>query len=233
MRKIKKDLVQDAGFGNFLAAAEANGDVAVVANVDEAFEALGQRVVAVVEVEVAVVDDEGIELVAWLKAAHAPEEAACRLGGNPKCLREREESLVLVLLVVKFAYLNGIDHHAHDAHVMASADVAAQAHLYTHVEEGADGRDAGYQVDVRRGAMRHHHVATAHQFQLFAFTEDAVGHDGWCLPEQAIAVIGISIEAALGLQLTHQGDFTQVLRQVRLHGHLVLLCLFAAHPQHG
>ena len=128
MRKIKKDLVQHAGFGNFLAAAEADGDVAVVANVDEAFEALGQRVVAVVEVTV--VNDEGIELVARLKAAHAAEEAACRFGGDPKDLGEREEVLALVLLVVKFAHLDGIDHHAHDAHVMASADVAAQAHFY-------------------------------------------------------------------------------------------------------
>ena len=42
------DLVQDAGFGDFLATAEADGDVAVVADVDEAFEALDQRVVAVV-----------------------------------------------------------------------------------------------------------------------------------------------------------------------------------------
>ena len=116
---------------------------------------------------------------------------------------------------------------------MASADVAAQAHFNALVEEGADGCDTGYQVDVGRGTMRHHHVATAHQVQFFGFTEDAVRHDGRCLPEQAVAVVGVAIEAALGFQLTHQGDFSQVLRQVGLHGHLVLLCLFAASPQHG
>ena len=181
------DLVQNAGLGDFPASAEADGDVAVIAHVDETFEALGQRVVA--NVEVAVVDNEGIELVTRLKAAHTAEEATSRLGGDPEGLGERQEVVARVLLVVKFAYLNGIYHHAHDAHVMASADVAAKSHLHALIEEGTDGGDTGYQVDVRRGAMRHHHVAMAHQLQFLARTEDTVRHDRWCLPEQAVAVV--------------------------------------------
>ena len=51
----------------------------------------------------------------------------------------------MILLIMHLAYLDGIDHHAKDAHVMASADVAAKSHLHAPVEEGADAQQINAQ----------------------------------------------------------------------------------------
>ena len=64
-------------------------DVAVIADIDEAFEAVEEGVVVVVEV--AVVDDECIEIIAGFEAAYVSEETSGRLGGQPEGFGKREE----------------------------------------------------------------------------------------------------------------------------------------------
>ena len=49
-----------------------------------------------------------------------------------------------------------------------------------------------------------------------------MGHDGRCLAEEAVAVIGVAVAGALGLQLCHPGYLVAVLGEVRLHGQLVV-----------
>ena len=98
-------------------------DLAVVADVDEALQAVEQGVLG--GIEHAVVDDQGVELVAGLEAADLAEERACRLGGYPEDFGKGEEGLVVVLLVLHLAHLDGIDEHAEHIQVVTAADVAA------------------------------------------------------------------------------------------------------------
>ena len=149
------------GLGNLAAAAETVGDVSVIAQIDVTLQALEQRVAVVVQV--AVVNDEGVELVAGLEAAYAAEEAAGRLGGYPEGFGQGEEAAVVALLVAEFADLDGVDHRAEDAEVVAAADVAAEAYGYACFEEGAHGCQSGGEVKVRRGAVGHHDAAAAHE----------------------------------------------------------------------
>ena len=77
-------------------------------------------------IQVAVIDDEGIELIAGFEAAYAAEETAGRLGGKPERFGQGKERQLMVLLIVHFAYLYGINHHSEDAQVVTAADVAAE-----------------------------------------------------------------------------------------------------------
>ena len=147
--------------GDFLAAAEAMGDVAIIAKVDKALQAMEKRVIVVVQVMI--VDDHSIELVAGLETAYASEETAGRLGGEPEDLGEREERAVVVLLIVHLADLNGIDHHAKDAEIVTTTNIAAKAYRHALLDEGADGGQAGGDIEVRRGAMGHHDTIALHQ----------------------------------------------------------------------
>ena len=54
----------------------------VVAQIDETLQTVLQGVFS--GIEHGVVDDQCVEVVAGLEAAHLAEEAACRLGGNQK-----------------------------------------------------------------------------------------------------------------------------------------------------
>lgn len=69
---------------DFFSATEAMNDLAVVAKINIALQTLQERIV--IEIEVAIVDDKGIELVAWFEAAYTTKEAASRLGSEPKRL---------------------------------------------------------------------------------------------------------------------------------------------------
>ena len=132
--------------GDFLTAAEAMGDVAIIAKVNKALQAMEQGVIVVVQVMI--VDNDCIELVAGLETAYAAEETAGRLGGEPEDLGEREERAVVVLLIVHLADLNGVDHHAEDAEIVTTTDIAAQTYRYTLLDEGADGGQAGGDIEV-------------------------------------------------------------------------------------
>ena len=136
-----------------------------------------------VVVEVAVVDDECIEIIAGFEAAYVSEERASGLSGQPEGFGQREEMLALIALVVHLAHLDGIDDHAEDAEVVTSADVAAQAYADASVEECANGCHAGSKVEVGRRAMGYHDIVLPDQFQLVAFGPDAMRHDGRCLSE--------------------------------------------------
>ena len=108
----------------------------VVAQIDETLQTVLQGVFS--GIEHGVVDDQRVEVVAGLEAAHLAEEAACRLGGNPEGFGQGEEGLAMVLLVVHLADLDGIDQHAEHVEVMTTADVATQTNGQTFVEEEPD-----------------------------------------------------------------------------------------------
>ena len=61
-----------------------------------------------------------------------------------------------------------------------------------------------------------------HQFQFLPGRPHAVGHDRGCLSEEPIAVIGIAVTGALLFQIPHPLYLRDILREVRLHGQLVL-----------
>ena len=151
-------------FCNLLAAAEAVPDLAVVAQIDVSLQTLEQRIMVVIQV--AVVDDEGIELIAGFEAAYLSEEAACRLCGDPERLGQREKRTLVILLIVQLAHLNGINHHLEDAQVVTAADIAAESHAQPSVEELSDRRHARCQVEIRRRTVRHHYPTAFHQFLL-------------------------------------------------------------------
>ena len=69
---------------DFLSAAEAMCNLAVITHIDVTFQTVQQRVF--IRVQHIIVDDQGIELIAWLEAAHLSDEAASRLGGYPECI---------------------------------------------------------------------------------------------------------------------------------------------------
>ena len=79
-------------------------------------------------IEVAVVNDEGVELIARLEATHPAKETACRLRGHPEHVSHGEERPLMVLLVVHLAHLYRRDHHMEDADVVASADITAKTY---------------------------------------------------------------------------------------------------------
>ena len=216
--------------GDFLAAAEAMGDVAIIAKVDKALQTMEKRVIVVVQIMI--VDNHCIELVAGLETAHTTEETAGRLGGEPEDLGEREERAVVVLLIMHLADLNGVDHHAEDAEIMSTADITAQTYRHTLLDEGADGGQAGGDIEVRRGAMGHHDTIALHQLQLLASGPYAMGHDGRRLTEEAITVIGIAIAGALALEGMNPLYLGHVLGEMRLHGQLVLGGQIATGLQH-
>ena len=112
-------------------------DLAVVADVDEALQAVEQGVLG--GIEHAVVDDQGVELVAGLEAAYLAEERACRLGGYPEGLRQRQEPVAVVVLIVHLAHLDGIDYHAQHVQLMTATDVASQTYAQSLVQERAYG----------------------------------------------------------------------------------------------
>ena len=117
-------LPNDCRLRDPFSTAEAVLDLAIVAEIDKSFQSLLQGVV--VKVEHAVVDDQCIELIAWFEAAHLSKETACRLGGNPENFGQGKERLVVIILVVHLADLNGIYQHAEHVEVVPSTDVAAQ-----------------------------------------------------------------------------------------------------------
>ena len=129
-----------------MATAEAMGDVAIIAKVDKALQTMEKRVIVVVQVMI--VDNDCIELVAGLETAYESEETAGRLGGEPEDLGEREERAIVVLLIVHLADLNGVDHHAEDAEIMSTADITAQTYRHALLDEGADGGQAGGDIEV-------------------------------------------------------------------------------------
>ena len=59
--------------------------------------------------------------------------------------------------------------------------------------------------------MGHHNTVTLHQLQFVTSRPHAVGHDGWCLSEESVAVVGIAIALALWLQLGYPGNLRGVL----------------------
>ena len=147
-------------------------------------------------VQVAVVDDEGVEFVAGFETPHLAEEAPRRLRGHPERLGQGEESPLAIPLIVQFAHLYRIDHHPEDAQVVAAADVAAESHAHALVEELPDGRDARGHVEVRGGAVGRHHLVPFHQLQLLAFGEHAVGHHGGRLSEETVTVVSVAVAGA-------------------------------------
>ena len=123
-------------FWYLLAAAEAVHYLAVVTDIDETLQTVLQRVLG--RIKHGIVDDQCIEVVAGFEAAHLTKETSCRLGGNPEYLGQGQEGLVVVLLVVHLANLDGIDQHAEHVQVVTAADVAAQADVHILVKEGAE-----------------------------------------------------------------------------------------------
>ena len=133
----------------------------------------------------------------------------------------------MVKLVMHLAYLNGIGQHAEHVQVVTAADVAAQPHVQSFIEEVTHGSHTRRQVEVGCRAMGHHDAVALHHFQFLARCPDAMCHYGRCLPEKPIAVIGIAIASALPFQLLHPSNLRRVLRQMRLNGQLVFVGQFA------
>ena len=75
--------------GYFRPAAETVLNLAVVAEIDGPLQAFQQGVVVVIQV--AVVEDEGVELIAGLEAAHLAEETSSRLRGHPERFGQGKE----------------------------------------------------------------------------------------------------------------------------------------------
>ena len=71
----------------FLSTTETVLNLAVVTQIDVALQTVEKRIMIVVQV--GIVDDKGIKLIARLKAPYPTEESACRLGGYPEGLGER------------------------------------------------------------------------------------------------------------------------------------------------
>ena len=131
-----KGVVSSLGLVHKTAVAVAGGNLAVVADIDKSLQSLLQRIVGIYQ-QFAVVDHQGIEIVAWLEAAHFPEEASARLGGHPEDLRQGEEPTAIVAFIVHLAHLSGIHHHAEDAEVVTSAHVTTQTYGDACFEESA------------------------------------------------------------------------------------------------
>ena len=129
--------LQHLWLGYLLTTTEATDNLAIVTQIDETLQTVQQRVI--IEIQYFVVDDECIELIAWLEATHLAEEAASRLRSNPEDFGQREERLALVLLVLHLADLDGVYQHAEHVQVVTTTDVAAQADGQTLVEECANG----------------------------------------------------------------------------------------------
>ena len=125
---------------DFPTSTEAMHNLAIIAQIDIALQAMQQGIMVVVQV--VVVDDQSIELIAWLKTAHTTKEVTCRLRSNPECLRQREERFVVVLQIEQLTHLCGVHHHTEDAQVVATADVTTQAHTQSLVEESTDRRQS-------------------------------------------------------------------------------------------
>ena len=97
-------------------------NLAIVAQLDIALQTLLQRVVGVVEI--VVVNDQRIKLIAGFETTHLSKETTCRLRGQPENLRQRQEGFVVVLLVMHLADLDGEHHHAEDVQVVTTTDIA-------------------------------------------------------------------------------------------------------------
>ena len=69
-------------FRELLSAAEAMGDLPVVAKVDEALQTMQEAIVVVVECRI--IYYKRIESISGFEAAHFAEYASGRFGGNPE-----------------------------------------------------------------------------------------------------------------------------------------------------
>ena len=97
-------------FEHFVAAHIAVRNLTVVADVDEAFEALCQRVVVVAEF--GIVDDQRIEVVARFETTDFAEETATAFGSQLAHFGQREKChLFIALCIMKFRNFDSIDHH--------------------------------------------------------------------------------------------------------------------------
>ena len=108
-------------------------DLTVVAHVDKALQTMGQRVL--IGIEHTIIDNQRIELVAWLEAAHLAKERTCRLSGYPEDFRKGEERLRVILLVVHLTYLDGVGEHTEHIQVVTATDIAAQTDLHAFIKQ--------------------------------------------------------------------------------------------------
>ena len=111
-------------FRNQTSLAIAGNDMTVVADIDKTLETL-QKGIASINLELAVVDNQRVKIVARLKTAHLPKETPSRLGSHPESLGQREERTRLVALIVHFTYLNSVNHHAEYAERVPATHVTA------------------------------------------------------------------------------------------------------------
>ena len=172
----------------------------------------------------ALVQHQGVKLVARLKAAHLAEEAAPAQGSHVEDLLHGQWlQAVPCEAAPQLGYLDGLRHGPEDGEDGAAGDVGAQAHAHVLVQEEAHRRGPGGQVGVGLGAVGDVHALLPHPLHLLAGTVDAVGHDGGNLPaEEAEVVVGVPVELGPGGQLPHPGDLLWILREMGLDGETVL-----------
>ena len=186
-----------------------------------------------VVVEVRVIHQQGIELIARFKTTHLAEERSAAFGSEVEDLTQAQERhLAFRLGVVQLTYLYRVLHHTQHRHMMSGGDVGAQRHIDTCVQELTYRRHTARQVTVRHRAVHYIDAVLAHQLHLFAVRVTAVRHERRGLTEQAIAVIGIPVTGALRFELFHPVYLRAVLTQVRLYRQTGLLSVLTQGCQH-
>ena len=165
----------------------------------------------------AVVQHDGIQRKARLKAADLSEERTAAARGQIERLRDRQRrSGVVEQTPAELRGADGLRHDAEQILRLSGGKVRAEANAQAARQISGDRRNAGAEVGIGERRMRDEHAARLQQVLLLRRAVHAVGHDAR-LRKQAAAVIGLGIEVRLRAQGLHKGDLTEIFGKMTLH----------------
>ena len=194
-----------------------------VHHVDRALEALAHRERMRGLGKVGVVDDNGVDIVAWDKSAVPAEILVSCAGAEVVALLDGQKFVLSVALHV--AELRRADGHGDDlvhGQLRATGDVAAQRDPQSLVDHLPHGTQAGADVHVGICAVYHHHtgIADGRPFPLVGV--DAVGHHRAAVPETVFGV-GLPVLLTVRVQLLYPLHLVGIFGKVGLYRDIRIL----------
>ncbi len=192
----------------------AGSDVSVICQMDHTFQSFFQSQTISRGAQGLVIDHQGIQLIAFLKASYFAEKLSAAFRTQIESFRNRKEIFLLSgFQPFQLGQIHRFRHGAENADAVASGNVRAKSYLDSQIQHSADRGDPGGNISVRLGTVGDGDAPFFCQLQFMVRGIDVVSHHCFFI-QQAKVIIHIPIIIILGIPLPNNGHLSKILRNV-------------------